>query len=152
MNSSNSSSKRPAIILLADDNPADQVTVSRALEDSHINCHLQIVEDGLNALNFLNREAPFDNASQFPLPDLILLDINMPLLDGLGTLRKIREQHTLRNLPVVMLTTSDNPDDIKNCYIAGAAGYITKPVNQNDFIKTLPRLNNFWYQLIAAPE
>lgn len=141
----------PAHILLVDDSPADQLTVERALEEGDIDCQLSTANNGRNALAFLLHEAPYRDAAQRPTPDLILLDINMPIMDGFETLARIRKHQQLNTIPVVMLTTSDAERDVLTAYRNGANAYITKPANNDDFIHALKAIDGFWFHLAKLP-
>jgi len=143
---------RPAKLLLAEDNPADQLTVERALEDGRVECELTVVENGTQVLTLLRNEAPYEDARKYPHPDLILMDINMPIMDGLTALKHIRNDENLRHIPVVMLTTSDSSTDINSSYEDGANAYITKPVSDSGFIDAVQKLDRFWFRLVTLPD
>jgi CheY-like chemotaxis protein len=137
-----------ANILLVDDSPADRLTVCRAIEDANVKCNLEMVSSGLLAMDYLLKKGGGANALT---PDLILMDINMPVLDGIETLKKVRANELTKNIPVIMLTTSDSGDDIERSYTAGANAFVTKPVNEQDFISAIKSLDNFWFNLVRLP-
>ena len=137
---------RKAHIMLVEDNISDQVMVERALEDGKIACDLTILSNGQKALESLREMVLLDT-----LPDLILMDINMPVLDGKQTLQEIRTDAELKLLPVVMLTTSNRDKDILESYRLGVNAYLTKPVLDSEFIKTIQQLENFWFELVVLP-
>ncbi len=142
---------RPANVLLAEDNEPDQRTVQRGFSKAKLNINLSIVEDGEECMAFLRNEGRFADKEAHPRPDLLLLDINMPKMDGGEVLRQIREDKKLRSLPVVILTTSDQERDVVASYQNGANAYITKPVEPGRFMETVRRLEEFWFELVVLP-
>lgn len=152
MNTDIKQQRRQAVVLLVEDSPADKLTVERAIEDGRVQCNLLTVENGVQALSLLRNEAPYDDNTRYPRPDLILMDINMPVMDGITALNHIRNDSALRNMPVVMLTTSDAPKDVKASYTDGANAFVTKPVQNKDFIEAIQKLDRFWFQLVLLPE
>ncbi|MBF0612764.1 MAG: response regulator [Magnetococcales bacterium] len=143
---------RPAVVLLAEDNEPDQRTVQRGFSKAKLNIRLFIVEDGEECLDFLRHEGKYADAEAYPRPDLLLLDINMPKMDGRQVLRHIRDDEKLRRLPVVILTTSDQERDVVASYENGANAYITKPVEPGRFMETVRRLEEFWFELVVLPQ
>jgi CheY-like chemotaxis protein len=140
----------PFNILLVEDEPADANLVRLALKENKVYCHLHHVLDGVEALAFLRREG-VENAD-VPCPDLILLDINMPRMNGREFLTAIKADEKLASIPVVVLTTSDIDRDITASYKMGAAGYITKPVDIDQFIDAIRQLDNYWFALVQLPK
>ncbi|AEP31451.1 response regulator receiver protein [Glaciecola nitratireducens FR1064] len=132
--------------MLVEDNHSDQVMVERALEDGKIACDLTILPNGQKALESLRDMLLSDS-----LPDLVLMDINMPVMDGKQTLQEIRADLELKHLPVVMLTTSNREKDVIESYRLGVNAYLTKPVLDSQFIKTIQQLENFWFELVVLP-
>lgn len=143
-------SSEPFEILLIEDEPADANLVRMAMKESQTHCRVHHVFDGVEALAFLQRKG--EKKTQTPCPDLILLDINMPCMNGLEFLAKVKEDEKLTSIPVVVLTTSDAGKDIKASYQMGAAGYITKPVDIDQFIDAMQHLNNYWFALVQLPK
>lgn len=139
----------PFEILLVEDEPADANLVRLALKESKVFCRLHHVFDGLEALTFLRREGA-ENANM-PRPDLILLDINMPRMNGRELLTALKADEKLASIPVVVLTTSDIERDVAASYKMGAAGYITKPVDIDQFIDAIRQLDNYWFALVKLP-
>jgi CheY-like chemotaxis protein len=140
---------QPFIILLAEDEPADAYLVKTAIAENHILADLHQVNDGREAIDFLRRQGPqFANAVR---PDLILLDLNMPRMDGLECLTAIKADADLRSIPVIILTTSETQRDIVASYDMGAAGYITKPVDVHKFIDAIRQLGEYWFALVRLP-
>lgn len=152
MNNEVMQQRRQAVVLLVEDSPADQLTVQRAIEDGRVQCNLLTVENGVQALSLLRNEALYADNAQYPRPDLILMDINMPVMDGITALNNIRNDAALRNIPVVMLTTSDAPSDVEASYTDGANAFVTKPVKNQDFIEAIQKLDHFWFQLVTLPD
>jgi CheY-like chemotaxis protein len=137
------------VILLAEDEPADAYLVKMALVENHILAEVEHVMDGREALAFLQRQgARFASA---PRPSLVLLDLNMPRMNGLECLAQIKQDPMLRDIPVIILTTSDVERDIAASYNLGAAGFITKPVDMNQFIHTIGQIGHYWFRLVNLP-
>jgi len=136
-----------AVILLVEDSPADQVTIERSLEDGRVQCELFVVENGEQALAWLHYDDPITH----PKPDLILMDINMPVMDGITALKKIRADSHLKTIPVIMLTTSDTGRDVDLSYTEGANAFITKPVSEIAFVEAVVKLEQFWFELVTLP-
>jgi CheY-like chemotaxis protein len=142
---------KPAVILLAEDDPGDQELTRRALEQSRIRNDLYIVEDGEEALDYLLRRGKYEDPASSPKPDLMLLDLNMPKMDGKQLLKQMRVDPNLRRIPVVALTTSKQEKDIIRTYDLGANSYIVKPVNMDQFINAIKVLKDYWFQIVVLP-
>ena len=142
---------KPAVILLAEDDPGDQELTRRALQDEIVQSILYIVSDGEEAMDFLLRRGNYENAADAPRPDLMLLDLNMPKLDGRQVLHQIRSHASLRRLPVVVLTTSKQEEDIIRSYDLGCNSFITKPVEVDSFMRTVRGLGSYWFELVTLP-
>jgi CheY-like chemotaxis protein len=143
--------KKPAIILLAEDDLGDQELTKRALEEGKVENELYIVKDGEEALDYLFRRGRYTDPETSPLPDLFLLDLNMPKLDGRQVLEQIRSIHELRNIRVVVLTTSRQEEDITRSYDLGVHSYITKPVDLDQFFNVIRALEEYWFQIVVLP-
>ena len=140
---------KPFVILLAEDEAADAHLVKVALSENHILADLQRVVDGREALEYLRREGPrFANAVR---PDLILLDLNMPRMDGRKCLEALKQDPELSVIPVVVLTTSEVERDVLASYSLGAAGFITKPVDVLQFMTVIRELGDYWFALVRLP-
>ncbi|KPL01079.1 MAG: chemotaxis protein CheY [candidate division Zixibacteria bacterium SM23_73_3] len=142
---------KPAVILLAEDDPGDQELTRRALEQSRIRNELHIVEDGEEALDYLLRRGKYEDPTTSPKPDLMLLDLNMPKMDGKQLLEQMRADPRLRRIPVVALTTSKQENDIVRTYDLGANSYIVKPVNMDQFVSAIKILKDYWFQIVVLP-
>jgi two-component system, chemotaxis family, response regulator Rcp1 len=138
----------PANVLLVEDNDDDVELTLEALKDSRLKVEIDVVQDGLSALAFLRREGKY---SEKPRPDLILLDLNLPLMDGREVLKEIREDQDLTDIPVVVLTTSEDEGDIHRAYTLHANCYIAKPVDFDHFTEIIRQIEGFWLQLVKLP-
>ncbi|WP_404355763.1 response regulator [Methylotuvimicrobium sp. KM1] len=141
---------QPFDILLVEDEPADAHLVKSALKENKVYCQLHHVLDGRDALDFLRREG--DVYKNAPQPDLILLDLNMPRMNGREFLSVIKTDEHFSAIPVVVLTTSDVERDVVASYKLGAASYITKPVDMAQFIDAIRQLDNYWFTLTRLPK
>ena len=135
-------------ILLVEDSETDAELTLQALKQGKLENTVHHVKDGVEALQFLRKEGDFAGASR---PDLILLDLNMPRLDGREVLKQIREDESLKVIPVVVLTTSSHDKDILETYGLTANSYIVKPVDLNSFFEVVRAINNFWVRVVALP-
>jgi two-component system response regulator len=135
---------KPKIILLVEDNPSDVGLTRRALEKSHIVNELVVAEDGQEALDYLLGSHPLTGPKIDELPALILLDLKLPKVDGLQVLRRIRAHECTSRLPVVILTTSNEEQDIARSYDLGANSYIRKPVDFIQFVEAVQNLGLYW--------
>lgn len=135
-------------LLLIEDGEADQQLVARALRNAKIETDLYIVDSGEEGLAFLRGDGEHNGS---PRPDLILLDLNLPRIDGKQVLREIRADEKLKEIPVVMLTTSSEERDIVESYRLGVNAYITKPVEAQDFMDSIQKLEEFWFDLVLLP-
>ncbi len=142
---------RPAVVLLVDDNKADQVFIQRVFDHTDINNDLFFVNDGVEAMEYLRREGKYSDLKNSPKPDMILLDIKMPRMNGKEVLNELKTDPVLKSTPVITLTTSDHENDIIESYEYGANAYITKPIGLDQFIKTIESLKRFWMQEATLP-
>jgi len=135
-------------ILLVEDNEGDIVLTLEALKEAKVTNGIQVVKDGIEALDYLRKEGRFKDAET---PDLILLDINLPRLDGKEVLAEIKKDKALMTIPVVMLTTSDSEKDIMESYQHHANCYITKPVEYQKFMEVVYVIKDFWISIVKLP-
>ncbi|GGL02186.1 two-component system response regulator [Mangrovihabitans endophyticus] len=135
-------------VLVVDDDDADALMITEALENSDARTTVHRVADGREALDFLRRDEPFTGV---PRPDLILLDLNMPRMDGRETLAAIKSDDTLKAIPVIILTTSGDTPDIVASYQHRANAYVTKPFGLDDFESTVRQINHFYRDVAVLP-
>ena len=139
---------RPIEILLVEDSPSDTELTVEALREAKLRNHLSIVQDGVQAMDFLRRQGQFTHA---PRPDVILLDLNLPRKDGRQVLAEIKADDRLKAIPVVVLTTSRAEQDVLRAYQLNANCYITKPVDFNQFLEVVRAIESFWLCVVTLP-
>ena len=142
------SNSKQVEILLVEDSPGDVRLTQEALGDAKIQNRLNVVNDGIEALAYLHQEGHYGDA---PRPDLILLDLNMPRMDGREVLAAVKSQDSLKTIPVVVLTTSEADADILKSYELHASCYITKPVDLEQFIRVVAGIEEFWFSIVKLP-
>ena len=141
----------PINILMADDDEDDRLLTLDALKESRVLNNLYCVEDGVELLEFLRREGKYADPKDSPRPSLILLDLNMPRMDGREALQEIKADPALRGIPVVILTTSKEEEDMLRGYDLGCASYITKPVNFEGLVDLMRTLGRYWIEFVELP-
>jgi len=146
-----SKNAKPVVFLMADDDPDDRLLIKEAFQESLITNTIFFVEDGVELMDYLHRKEKYKNPGDSPMPDLILLDLNMPRKDGREELAEIKSDPHLRYIPVVVLTTSKAEEDIMRSYDIGAAGYITKPVTFDGLVEAIKGLKRYWVQIVRLP-
>lgn len=139
---------QPVEILLVEDNPGDVRLTREALKEGKIHNNLHVAADGVEAMAFLRRQGPHENAVR---PDLILLDLNLPRKDGFEVLRDLKEDEALKRIPVVVLTTSSAERDILASYNLHANCFVTKPVDIDQFIQVVKSVEDFWFSIVRLP-
>jgi CheY-like chemotaxis protein len=135
-------------ILLIEDNPADIRLTQEAFRVARLHNTVHVVQDGVSAMAFIRQAAPYQQA---PRPDLILLDLNLPKKDGRDVLREIKADPHTRLIPVVVLTTSDDEEDVLRSYDLHANAYLVKPIDVLRFIKMIQSLESFWLSVVKLP-
>lgn len=148
--SSNLSLNKTINILIADDDPDDRLMAREALVQSHSPSLINFVEDGEELLDYLYRRGKFQNRED-SLPDLILLDLNMPRKSGVEALQEIKSDNTLRHIPIVVLTTSKEEEDIYRTYDLGVNSFITKPITYESLVNTMRILGKYWFEVVQLP-
>lgn len=138
-------------ILVVDDNEDDYEALVRAFKKVGLSNPIFLCTTGQMAMDFLNHEGPFKEAGKADKPVLILLDLNMPGMDGLQVLQHVRENAALRRIPIVIWTTSANEKDIEACYQAGANAYMQKPVSFDALSESVKRLKEYWFGTVLLP-
>lgn len=144
----NQARNTPVEILLVEDNPGDVRLTLEAMREGKVLTNVSVAVDGVEALAFLRREGKYADA---PRPDLILLDLNLPKKDGREVLEEIKQDSSLKCIPVIVLTTSAAERDILKTYSLHANCYINKPVDYDEFIKVVRSIENFWLMLVKLP-
>jgi CheY-like chemotaxis protein len=135
-------------VLLIEDDPGDVLITREAFAENKVRNELSVVSDGINALRFLRREDEYADAIR---PDLILLDLNLPRMDGHEVLAKIKSDHDLQRIPVVVLTTSDAEEDVLRSYDLHANAYVTKPVDFERFLSVVRQIDDFFVSVVKLP-
>lgn len=142
---------KPAVILLADDDEDDVVLVRDSFQRSKLSNDLHVVEDGVELMNYLRRQGTFADPERSPRPDIILLDLNMPRMDGREALKEIKNDQKLKDIPVIILTTSQTHADISRSYQDGANCFITKPVTFQSMCEVVSKFGEYWFQIVRLP-
>lgn len=138
-------------ILVAEDDEDDKLLILKAFERTLPRENVFCVQDGQLLLQYLNREAPFEDPTQYPSPDIILLDLNMPRKDGRAALEEIKKHKTFKKIPVIIFTTSNLKDDIEVTYQLGGNSFITKPGNFEGLLKVTEEINTYWANTVNLP-
>ena len=139
---------RPIEILMVEDNPGDVRLTQEALKGGKIWNELNVVSDGVAALDYLNRRRPYESAVR---PDLVLLDLNLPKKDGREVLAAMKSDASLKTIPVVVLTTSQAEEDVIRAYNLQANCYVTKPVDFQQFTRIVQAIEQFWLTVVTLP-
>lgn len=141
--------RRALSILLVDDDPGDVLMIQEALEASDATRDVNVVNDGDDALAYLRKLPPYTEAVR---PDVMLLDLNMPRMSGHEVLAEVKADAELRSIPIVILTTSQAPADVRESYTLHANAYVTKPINLDDLIDVVSRINDFFGRIAVLPD
>ena len=144
----NNEPAKPIEILLVEDNPGDVRLTRESLCDARVHNNMIVAKDGLEAMACLRREGQYANTAR---PDLILLDLNLPRMNGFEVLDAIKEDPELKRIPVVVLTTSQAEQDIIHSYNLYANAYVTKPVDLEQFIRVIKSIEDFWLEIVKLP-
>lgn len=138
-------------ILMADDDEDDRLLTRDALTEAHVLNDFYCVGDGIELLSYLRHEGEYTDELSYPSPSLILLDLNMPRLDGREALIQIKADPALRSIPVIILTTSQAADDMLQVYNLGAASFIAKPVTFDNLVELMKSLGRYWIEFVELP-
>lgn len=139
-------------ILIVDDDDDDRHLINRAFVELHSQARVMHVRDGQEMIDYMHRNVPFSDPSSFPLPNLILLDLNMPRMNGQEALQYLKSDPRLRRIPVVILSTSDSQTDVQLLYDLGANAYVRKPLSYHGLLRAVQRLDQFWLQVVRFPQ
>jgi CheY-like chemotaxis protein len=142
---------RPITILMADDDEDDRELAREALEGTRLGERMEFVVDGQDLIDYLRHEGPYAEAPT-PRPSIILLDLNMPRKDGREALAELKADESLRQIPVVVLTTSNDELDVQNAYDLGASSYITKPVTNTHLADVMQMVARYWSEVVVLPD
>jgi CheY-like chemotaxis protein len=148
----NTNGIRPAVVLLVDDDSGDRELTRRALDRDVFRTDLRVACDGEQAMDYLLHRGEHRDPESAPTPDLILLDLNMPKLGGREVLEQLKNDSRLKSIPIVILTTSQQEEDILRSYELGCNSYIAKPVKLTDFTASVQQLGAYWFQLVTKPK
>ncbi len=143
--------RRPFDILLVEDNPADVEINLEAFRRSQKGNRIYVCRDGEEALEFVFQRGRYAKPGAAPRPDLVLLDLNLPKKNGLEVLVQIKTNDALRDIPVIILTTSDRDEDVRRCYLHGANNYLTKPVQFDECVKLVAQIQQYWLECSRLP-
>jgi CheY-like chemotaxis protein len=143
--------KRPILILVADDDAEDRMLIKEALEESRLKNKMEFVENGEELIDYLHNRGKFTDKEKYPLPGLILLDLNMPKKDGREALKEIKADDHLKVIPVVVLTTSKAEEDILRTYDLGVSSFISKPVTFASLVEVMKTLTKYWFEIVELP-
>jgi len=143
---------RTMTILMAEDDPDDRVLTREAMETAHVRNELRFVHDGQELLEYLRHEGDYAGSNaDAPMPGIILLDLNMPRMDGREALAEIKSDPELRSIPIVVLTTSKAEEDIVRTYDLGVNSFITKPVTFNALVDVMQTWSRYWFEIVDLP-
>jgi len=135
-------------VLVVEDSPGDARLITEAFKETKVKTDVKVVQDGVDAMSFLRQEGDYANATR---PDLILLDLNLPRKDGREVLAEIKHSRAFKQIPVLILTTSNQPQDILYSYENHANSYIVKPMDMDSFFKVVKNLEDFWFRVAKLP-
>lgn len=152
MNNDSELRHAPLKILMADDDADDKMLTKEALQESRVLNELYFVNDGIELLAYLRGEGKYNDRSEYPFPSIVLLDLNMPKMDGREALAEMKQDKLLRSVPVVILTTSKAEEDMVKGYDLGAASYITKPVTFEDLVQLMKTVGKYWVEFVELPQ
>ena len=144
--------KRTIVILIADDDPEDRMLIKEALEESRLTNKIEFVENGEELLDYLQNKGKYTDKDKYPVPGLILLDLNMPKKDGREALKEIKGDPHLRVIPVIVLTTSKAEEDVLKTYDLGVSSFITKPVTFSALVDVMKTVSKYWFEIVELPK
>ncbi len=139
-------------ILLVEDDPGDVFRIQRAFRKANIISPLEVVTDGEQAINYLSGQEAYQDRDRYPLPILILLDLKLPRRSGFDVIKWLRNESEIKHLPVVVLTSSDRPDDIERAYHLGANSYLSKPPDIDELLEMVKTIGIYWIVFNRSPQ
>ena len=139
------------VVIIAEDDPDDRLLIRDAIKEASDRAEIHFVNDGAEMLDYLHHRGRFHLAGNAPLPELILLDLNMPRKGGMEVLEEIKRDPVLRSIPVVVLTTSRSPEQVTRSYELGGNGYITKPNSYTELVQVMKTLDSYWFGTVELP-
>lgn len=142
---------RAVRMLLIEDDPSHRLLIRRSLENHGVSNEVSEAVDGQDGLDYIYGVGVYADRKKYPMPDLVILDIKMPRIDGFGVLEKLKSDPKMKRIPVIMLTTSSRDEEIAKGYECGANAYVTKPLDFDDFAKKLHDLKMFWVLTAEIP-
>jgi two-component system response regulator len=145
----------PVSILVVEDEPSHQELIVESIKEANVLNNIVCMDSGGETISYLKREGQYSDSQKFPKPDLVLLDLKLPGIDGKEVLRFIKSNEETKRIPVIMLTSSARDKDIDECYMLGANSYITKPISFDDFVDKVKKIPLYWIlvnELSAVPE
>jgi two-component system, response regulator len=140
-----------ATILLVEDNVDDYEATARSFKEAHLDNPLHWCKNGKDAMDYLKREGKYASGAAIDIPGLVLLDLNMPGIDGRKVLALIKQDNGLKKIPIVILTTSSDEKDVEKCYELGASTYIQKPVDFEGLVEAISRIKDYWFGIALLP-
>ena len=152
MNAPYEQNHKSIVILMAEDNEDDFILTKRAFEKNKILNPLICVKDGQELLDYLQRKGSYTDENKYPTPGLILLDLNMPRMDGRVALNLIKKDEKLRKIPIIVMTTSNSEEDIVRSYDLGVNSYIRKPIEVKDFVTMIGKFKSYWLDIVEVPK
>lgn len=141
---------KPILILMADDDEDDRMMTEKAMKKNRLSNEIRFTIDGEDLMDYLLQKNAY-NSETAPVPDLILLDLNMPRKGGIEALKEIKSNKKLKSIPVIVLTTSSTEEDIIKSYNLGVNSFITKPVTFEELVKVVKEIDNYWFELVKLP-
>lgn len=147
----NTHKTKSIVILMADDDPDDRLLTKEALEENNLGSELYFVKDGVELMDYLFQKNGY-NPKNAPKPELILLDLNMPKMDGREALKEIKQSPNLKRIPVIILTTSRAEEDIVNTYDLGVNSFISKPVMYQELVEVTGQIGKYWFETVNLPK
>ncbi len=141
-----------AVVLMVDDDPDDRLIAKEAFEEIGLKAHLLFLSNGEELMDYLNRQGDFADPKTSPVPSVILLDINMPRMNGIEALQKLKIDEVSKSIPVVMLTNSGDSETIKTCYSLGASSYVRKPLEFGELMAALSSVRQYWFGTVTHPD